>query len=124
MLGQLDRVGADAPGAGVDEHFLTGLQIRSLDERLPGGQCDEGTEAASAMERLAGLMARSLPVSRAARRDRPPPRRDQTGLHRRAGGRHRRHRIAPRYNPCRGCSNKRVHRLRTDGRDAAARPGR
>jgi hypothetical protein len=25
----------------VDEHFLTGLQIGSLDEHLPGGQCDE-----------------------------------------------------------------------------------
>src|SRR4051794_4316689 len=42
VLGKLDRVGADAAGAGVDEHFLARLEVRSLDKRLPGGQCDEG----------------------------------------------------------------------------------
>ena len=36
-----------------------------------------------------------LPVRCPARRDRPPPRRHQTGLHRRTDGRHRRHRVAP-----------------------------
>src|SRR5437763_13829987 len=41
-LGQLDGVRADAAGAGVDEHLLAGLQVRSLDERLPCGQGDEG----------------------------------------------------------------------------------
>src|SRR5437763_16853016 len=41
-LGQLDGVRADAAGAGLDEDLLAGLQVRSLDERLPCGQGDEG----------------------------------------------------------------------------------
>ena len=48
---------------------------------------------------------RRLPVGCAARRDRPPPRRHQAGLHRRADGRHRRHRLAPRPDRRRGRSS-------------------
>ena len=66
---------------------------------------------------------RRLPVGRAARRDRPPPRRHQAGLHRRADGRHGRHRVAPRPDGRRGRSNGRAHGLRIDGRHPAARQG-
>src|SRR5947209_257658 len=41
-LGNLDGVRADAAGAGVDEHLLTELQVRPLDECLPRRQGDEG----------------------------------------------------------------------------------
>jgi hypothetical protein len=41
VLGQLDGVCADAAGAGVDQQLVTGLHVRALDERLPGGQRDE-----------------------------------------------------------------------------------
>ena len=64
---------------------------------------------------------RRLPVGSPARRDRPPPRRDQAGLHRRTDGHHGRHRIAPRPDRRRGCANRRAHALRTDGRHPAAR---
>src|SRR4051794_34652678 len=40
-------------------------------------------------------MRRGLPVGGTARRDRPPPLRHQTGLHRRTDARHRRHRNTP-----------------------------
>src|SRR5215207_9137270 len=62
-----------------------------------------------------------LPVGRAARRDRPPPRRHQANLHRRTDGRDRRHRGAPRPDGRRGCSNRRAHALRNDDRHPAAR---
>jgi AcrR family transcriptional regulator len=65
---------------------------------------------------------RRLPIGRAARRDRPPPRRHQTGLHRRAAQHRGRHRGAPRPDRRRGGSNRRAHALRTDARHPAARP--
>ena len=84
VLGQLDRGGADAPGAGVDQHLLAELQVRSLDEACQAVRATRATEAASAMERFAGLIARSssstamrsakVPMrpSRVARRPRRP----------------------------------------------------
>ena len=66
---------------------------------------------------------RRLPVGRAARRDRPPPRRHQTGLHRRTARHRRRHRGAPRPDRRRGGSNRRAHDPRTHDRHPAARQG-
>ena len=51
----------------------------------------------------------------------PAARRHQTGLHRRTDGRHRRHRLAPRPETRRRCSNRRADARRTDGRHPAAR---
>ena len=65
---------------------------------------------------------RRLPLGCAARRDHPPPRRHQTGLHRRTDGRHRRHRVTSRPDRRRGGSNRRAHPLRIDARHAATRP--
>ena len=42
MLGQLNRDGSQAAGAGMDENLLTRLQIGSFDKGLPRGQSDEG----------------------------------------------------------------------------------
>ena len=42
VLGQLNRDGADAARAGLNEHLLARLEVRPLDERLPGGQSHEG----------------------------------------------------------------------------------
>ncbi len=59
VLGQLDRVRADAPRAAVDEHLLAGLEVRSLDERLPRGQRDERHRGRLGHGEAYGLIARS-----------------------------------------------------------------
>ena len=41
VLGELDCKCSHAAGAGVDEDFLSLLQVRSFDQRLPGGQADQ-----------------------------------------------------------------------------------
>ena len=38
VFGQLDGEGADAARAGVDQHLLSRLQLREIDQRLPGGE--------------------------------------------------------------------------------------
>jgi hypothetical protein len=43
------------PGAAVDEHVLAGLQVRSLDERLPRAQCDERHGGRLGHEEVPGL---------------------------------------------------------------------
>ena len=62
---------------------------------------------------------RRLPVRRAARRDRPPPRRHQAGLHRRTARHRRRHRSTPQ--PDGRVSNRRPHALRVHDRHPAGR---
>jgi hypothetical protein len=47
VLGQLDDGRAQAAGAGVDEHLLTGLDICALQEDLPRARATSGTAAAS-----------------------------------------------------------------------------
>ena len=55
MLGQLDGVGADAAGAGVDEDLLAGPQLARSTSACQAVSATRGTEAASAMVRLAGF---------------------------------------------------------------------
>ncbi|MGZ3445175.1 MAG: hypothetical protein ACXWLG_06390 [Myxococcaceae bacterium] len=38
VLGQLDGEGADASRAGVDQYFLSSLQLRETDQGLPRGE--------------------------------------------------------------------------------------
>ncbi len=40
LLRELDCEGADAPGSGLYQHALAGLELRPLYERLPSRQCD------------------------------------------------------------------------------------
>ncbi len=41
MLGELDHGRSEAAGPGVDENFLTGLDLRPFDQDLPGSQGDQ-----------------------------------------------------------------------------------
>jgi hypothetical protein len=41
MLCELNRDGSKTSGTGVDEHLLSGSQLRFFYQRLPGGQADE-----------------------------------------------------------------------------------
>src|SRR4051794_13673623 len=65
---------------------------------------------------------RRLPVGCATRRDRTPPRRHQTRIHRRTDRRRRRHRLAPWPRRPAGDPHRRAHDLRTDDRPPATRP--
>ena len=42
MLGQLNRDGSQATGSGMDEDFLAAVEIGPFDQRLPGGQRNQG----------------------------------------------------------------------------------
>ena len=98
-------------------------QRQSVDAAVTGSGGARGVRPLLPVSPTPRPVRRRLPVGCAARRDRPPPRRHETGLHRRTDGRDRRHRVAPRPDRRRGCSNGRAHRLRTDGRHPAARQG-